>query len=194
MANPRAPLGSHHCHTSGKLSTLCLQIGEPLSLRLWIEDLSAPCNRIGEPSPLLLRIEEPPPSRRRGPIVAVPLDQGATVVAPLDRKAAAITPSDRGAAPAAPPDLGLAIGRSTGGRCHLALSWNCRRRVPMWATVTRTSWWGRQKLNLGVLGLFYRRSGPGATELDGSIWPGLPLSIESTGLVIYNIYILHEMP
>jgi hypothetical protein len=88
-----------------------LQIREPLSLRLQIEELSLSCHRIGEPPLLRLWIEKPTSSRYRGAIAAVPSESGSHVAAALDWRADTITPSDRGAA-AASSDLGSTVAAS----------------------------------------------------------------------------------
>ena len=87
--------GADVMHASRKPSTSRLQIGESLSLRLRIEELSWPCHRIGESSLLRLRIEKPSSSRRRGAVAAAPPDQGATIATTPDRRIATITPLDR---------------------------------------------------------------------------------------------------
>jgi hypothetical protein len=132
----RTHLRSRRCaHASVKPSTPCLQIGDSLSLRLWIEELSSSCHRIRELSSLRLRIKKPLSSRHRGAAAAVPSDEGAIVVVASDQRATTITSSDLDVTTAAPSDLGST--RQLRDRRPPPPS-----RVPRWAPDARASWWG----------------------------------------------------
>jgi hypothetical protein len=99
------PLGSRRHRVSGKPSTSCLQNRDPLSPRLWIEELSS-CNWIGEPPSLRVWIEEPPPSCHR----AARSESHCRRV--FESESRCHRAFESGAFVAAPPDLGSAIGRA----------------------------------------------------------------------------------
>jgi hypothetical protein len=142
----RALPRSRRCtRVSGKTPMSCEQIGEPLSLRLWIEELPSPCHQIG------------------GAIVVVPSDRENVVAAPLR--------SCRRCAIGSRSHCRRGSG-SESQHCHTFGSDSRRRhafrfridhrsrdrrslpphalvepplpRAPRWAPDTRASWWGVQ--------------------------------------------------
>jgi hypothetical protein len=106
-----------------------------------------------------------------------------------------------------PPNQGATICRAYGSESHRHHAFGlgiCHRRAsrfgihrrsrdqspllphtlmePPRTPVACASWWVRQKLNPGGLGLFYRCPGPGAVQPDRNTRPGLPLAFGSLGL------------